>query len=87
MFVNYIDRTSLINFDYNNYSISNYYSDNIHLSECTNFACNFKLNNMSYIIQITDSYIITYDEALNLSFKLPTVIKPVIIRFKKNKGF
>jgi hypothetical protein len=87
IFVNFIDRTTLVNFDNNSFSVSNFFNDNIFLKQPTLFAKNFTYENENFIIQITSSFIIIFDESLNLIVSIPTVINPILFKLKKKSGF
>jgi hypothetical protein len=86
LFANNINHTSLINFNYNNNSISNFFSEFIDLKERTLFACNIKHDNKNFILQVTENFLFLYDNFLKLVNKTSTIIKPLQIRYKKNKG-
>ena len=87
LFANFIERTVLIKFDYYNYSISNYYSDNICLSQPTLYAAELTLDNKNYIIQITSARVFINEDNLNKVIDFATVVDPVEIKLKSRRGF
>lgn len=85
LFANFVEMTKILKFDPENYSIIEYNGD-FKLNEQTLHADNFIYDNISYILQITSNFISIYDEQLQLSLRIGTVISPILIKHKKKSG-
>lgn len=53
------------------------------IRERTLFANNFLYNGSNYIVHVTESHINVYDQAFVMKLQIPTVISPLLIKFKK----